>query len=231
MKFLAFLILALGAMFAHAAEAAPDREYVLISGGVSLYAWEKFKAQPHDGWWMNFIRAARLRIQQIQGQDPDAQITWLVYRPSYLARGRQDHRDYISDINSVRDIYHIKLIFFDHTSELINYLNAGQPRDRVKICNFEFFGHSNKACWMFDYSNNLDSASKAWLHEKEFGQINRGIFTRDAFVKSWGCHTGESMSKRWRSAIGIPMWGAVGKTQYMTDELPILSSEDGRWVK
>jgi hypothetical protein len=231
MKCLAFLILALGAVFANAVEAAADREYVLISGGVSLYAWEKFKAQPHDGWWMNFIRAARLRIQQIQGQDPDAQITWLVYRPSYLARGRQDHRDYISDINSVRDTYHIRLIFFDRTPELINYLNAGQPRDRVKICNFEFFGHSNKACWMFDYSNNLDSASKAWLHEKEFGQINRGIFTRDAFVKSWGCHTGESMSKRWRSAIGIPMWGAVGKTQYMTDELPILSSADGRWVK
>jgi hypothetical protein len=231
MKFPAFLILALVAVFANAAEAAADREYVLISGGVSLYAWEKFKAQPHDGWWMNFIRAARLRIQQIQGQDPDAQITWLVYRPSYLARGRQDHRDYVSDISSVRDTYHIKLIFFDRTPELINYLNAGQPRDRVKICNFEFFGHSNKACWMFDYSNNLDSASKAWLHEQEFGQINRGIFTRDAFVKSWGCHTGESMSKRWRSAIGIPMWGAVGKTQYMTDELPILSSADGRWVK
>jgi hypothetical protein len=231
MKCLAFLILALSAVFANAVEAAADREYVLISGGVSLYAWEKFKAQPHDGWWMNFIRAARLRIQQIQGQDPDAQITWLVYRPSYLARGRQDHRDYISDINSVRDTYHIRLIFFDRTPELINYLNAGQPRDRVKICNFEFFGHSNKACWMFDYSNNLDSASKAWLHEKEFGQINRGIFTKDAFVKSWGCHTGESMSKRWRSAIGIPMWGAVGKTQYMTDELPILSSADGRWVR
>jgi hypothetical protein len=213
------------------AEAAPDREIILISGGVSLYAWEKFKAQPHDSWWMNFIRAARLRIQEIQAGEPDAQITWFVYKPSYIARGRQDHRDYISDINSVRDVYHVKLIYFDHTPELINYLNGGQPRDRVKISDLEFFGHSNKACWMFDYSNNLDSASKAWLHEKELGQINRTVFTRDAFVKSWGCHTGESMSKRWRSATGVPMWGAIGKTQYMTDEMPILSSDNGRWVK
>src|SRR5687768_2547940 len=138
------------------AEAAPDREYILISGGVSLYAWEKFKSQPHDSWWMNFIRAARLRIQEIQAREPDAQITWFVYKPSYIARGRQDKRDYISDINSVRDVYKVKLIYFDRTPELIQYLNAGQPRDRVKICNFEFFGHSNKACWMFDYSSNLD---------------------------------------------------------------------------
>jgi hypothetical protein len=180
---------------------------------------------------MNFIRAARLRIQEIQAREPDAQITWIVYKPSYIARGRQDKRDYISDINSVRDVYHVKLIYFDRTPELINYLNAGQPRDRVKICDLEFFGHSNKACWMFDYSNNLDSASKAWLHEKELGQIDRNVFTRDAFVKSWGCHTGESMSKRWRSATGVPMWGAIGKTQYMTEELPVLSSDNGRWVK
>ena len=213
------------------AEAAPDREYILISGGVSLYAWEKFKSQPHDSWWMNFIRAARLRIQEIQAREPDAQITWFVYKPSYIARGRQDKRDYISDINSVRDVYKVKLIYFDRTPELIQYLNAGQPRDRVKICNFEFFGHSNKACWMFDYSSNLDSASKAWLHEKELAQIHRNIFTRDAFVKSWGCHTGESMSKRWRAAVGVPMWGAIGKTQYMTEQMPVLSSDNGRWVR
>ena len=231
MKSLAVLLFAILALFASSASAAPDREYILISGGVSLHAWEKFKAEPHDHWWMNFIRAARIRIQEIQAREPDAQITWFVYKPSYIARGRQDKRDYIPFINSVRDTYGVKLIYFDCTPELINYLNSGQPRDRVKICNFEFFGHSNKACWMFDYSNNLDSASKSWLHEKEFGQINRGIFTRDALVKSWGCHTGESMSKKWKSAIGIPMWGAIGKTQYMTEQLPVLSTANGRWVK
>lgn len=231
MKMPVFLVLSFIAICAGPLHAAPDREYVILTGGVSLHEWEKFKAEPHDSWWMNFIRASRLRIQQIQEQDPNTQITWLVYKPAYLARGRQDHRDYISDINSVRDAYHVKLIYFEHTPEVIDYLNNGQPRDRVKICGFEFFGHSNKACWMFDYSNNVDSASKAWLHEKDLGQINRAIFTKDAFAKSWGCHTGESMSKRWVAATGVRMWGAVGKTQYMTDELPILSSADGRWVK
>ena len=56
---------------------------------------------------------------------------------------------------------------------------------------------------MFDYSNNIDSASKVWLHQDDLKKINRGIFARDAYVKSWGCHTGESMSKKWHEATGV----------------------------
>jgi hypothetical protein len=228
---LAFLALVCGP--ASAATTLPDsqKEYIILTGGVSMWQWEKYKAAPHDNWWMNFVRASRIRIQQIQAENPNAQITWLVYRPSYVARAKQEKNDLISHIESVRDAFHVKLIFFDKTEELINYLNYGQNRDQVKIANFEFFGHSNRACWMFDYSNNLDSASKCWLHEDDLKQIRRGIFTKDAFVKSWSCHTGEEMSKKWKSATGIPMIGAIGKTQYMTDELPILSSENGKWVK
>lgn len=214
------------------AAADPSRENIIICGGVSLYQWEKYKAQPHDNWWANFVRACRIRIQQIKDQDPNAQITWLVYKPAYISRIKQENgNDLISHIQSVRDTFGLKLVFFDRTSQLIDYLNNGQPRDQVKISNLEYFGHSNKACWMFDYSNNIDSASKVWLHENDLDQIHRGLFTRDAFVKSWGCHTGESMSRKWKAATGVTMIGAVGKTQYMTDELPILSSGDGRWTR
>lgn len=232
MRTLFVFLLALIGLFSATAGAAANREHVIISGGVSLHVWEKWKAQPHDGWWMNFIRAARIRIQEIQAQDPEAQITWLVFKPSYITRIRQENgNDLIGHINSVRDTYHVKLIYFDRTQQLIDYLNSGQPRGTVKIANLEYFGHSNKACFMFDYSNNIDSASKVWLHEDELKQIRRGIFTKDAFVKSWGCHTGESMSRKWRAATGVSMIGAVGKTQYQTEALPILSSTNGRWTK
>lgn len=214
-----------------AAEPSTGREYIIITGGVSLWQWEKFKAAPHDNWWANFVRASRIRIQQIQAEDPRAEIAWLVYRPAYIVRGKQDKTDLIAFIQSVRDAFHVKLIFFDKKEELIDYINNGQPRAQVKICDLEYFGHSNRACFMFDYSNNLDSASKCWLHEDDLKQLHRGLFTKDAFVKSWSCHTGESMSSKWRSATGVPMIGAIGKTQYMTDELPILSSEGGRWSK
>jgi hypothetical protein len=226
--FLALLSLVAGPLSASADTA---KEYVILTGGVSLWQWEKYKAAPHDNWWANFVRASRIRMQQIRDADPNAQITWLVYRPAYLARGKQESKDLISDIDSVRDAFHTKLILFDKADEVIAYLNGGQPRDQVKICDFEYFGHSNKACFMFDYSNNLDSASKCWLHEDDLKQLHRGLFTRDAFVKSWSCHTGESMNRKFKSATGVAMIGAIGKTQYMTDELPILSTEGGKWVK
>jgi hypothetical protein len=217
-----------------AAEAETGREYILVSGGPSLMEWEKYKASPHDIWWGNFIRAARVRIQELQKENgPNVPITWLVYRPGYTRRSqRQDiSDDLIANIISVRDKYKINLVWFDTTDQLLNYINFGRPRDRVKIANFEFYGHSNRACFMFDYSNEIDSASKVWLHEDDLRKIKRGIFTKDAFIKSWGCHTGESMSKYWKRATGRPMIGAIGKTDYSPGFIPVLSSKDARWTK
>jgi hypothetical protein len=231
------LIVALLALFCvlrapvRAQSVLPNGEYVIVTGGVSLWAWEKFKAEPHDNWWMNFVRASRIRTEEIKAQNPEAKITWLVYRPAYVSRGRQDNKDLVELINSVRDAFGIKLVYFDRGSQVIDYLNAGQPRGSVKIAGLEYFGHSNKACWMFDYSNNIDSASKAWLHEDDLGKIQRGIFAKGAFIKSWGCHTGESMSRKFRSATGLTMIGANGKTAYQTDELPIVSTPGGGWVR
>jgi hypothetical protein len=226
------LLVILSCAFVLAAQAhAANSEYILLVGGPSLRQWEQYKAQPHDHWWANFIRAARIRTEQLRAQlGPDAMITWLVYKQGYVDRAQQEHQDLISYINSVGDKFHLNLLYFQNGSDVINYLNAGQRRDRMKVTGFEFFGHSNKACFMFDYSSNIDSACKSWLHESEFHKINKGVFARDAYIKSWGCHTGESMSMKWRAATGTNMIGAIGKTQFMLNELPILSSPNGKWV-
>jgi hypothetical protein len=213
------------------AASAPEGEWILLVGGVSMHQWEQYKAQPHDHWWANFVHAARIRTEQLRNErGPDALITWLVYKPAYLDRSRQDGIDLISLINSVRDKYNLHLAYFNKGAQVIDYLNNGQPRDRLKVAGFEYFGHSNRACFMFDYSNVIDSSAKAWLHEKELANINKGVFARNAFVKSWGCHTGEEMSVYWRRATGTRMWGALGKTQYMSEELPVLCSDGGKWV-
>lgn len=212
--------------------ARADREHIVVSGGISLYKWEQYKTQPHDRWWLNFVRAARLRIEQIQKEfGTDSQITWLVYAPAYRNRQREEPKPMFDIINSVRDAYGVKLVFFERGSDFVNYLNSGKDRSQVKIQSLDYFGHSNKACFMFDYSNEIDSASKQWLHEDELGRIRRGIFAPNAEVISWGCHTGESFSQKWKAATGIPMRGAVGKTQYMTHDLPVLSSPGGRWAQ
>lgn len=230
-----FRILAVFFLFGvFAASAEVQREYVLVSGGPSLQEWEKFKAEPHDRWWGNFIRAARVRIQEIQAKSgSSANITWLVHKPSYARRAaRQDQQDLLANIISVRDKYGVNLVWFTEGDEVIDYLNAGQPRDRIKIANFEYYGHSNRACWMFDYSNEIDSGSKSWLHENDLGRLRRDIFTRDVFIKSWSCHTAESMSKKWKKATGKRMIGAIGKTDYSNGHLrnwtPGLS-EGARW--
>jgi hypothetical protein len=210
---------------------AADSEYIMLVGGPSMYQWEKYKVYPHDHWWANFVRAARIRTEQLRIQlGSDAKITWLVYKQGYVDRAKQENQDLIGLIDSVREKFGLNLVWFHAGAEVVDYVNHGQPRDQVKIADFEYFGHSNRACFMFDYSNNIDSACKSWLHEDELTKINRRDFARGAYVKSWGCHTGESMSKKWYRATGTHMIGAIGKTQFMMEELPILISEGGKWV-
>lgn len=212
--------------------AAFETEYVLLSGGPSLLLWEKWKNPPHDKWWMNFIRAAEIRINELKSQGvPASRITWMVYRPAYLSRAKQENLDLIGYIENLHTTLGVKLKFFSRAGEVVNYINEGKPRDRVQIADLEYFGHSNKACWMFDYSNLVDSSSKVWIHEKELTGLQPGIFTKDAFIKSWGCHTGESMSQKFRKITGVKMWGATGRSQYNTHELPTLAlPEKCKWT-
>jgi hypothetical protein len=214
-----------------AATPPTNGEYVLLVGGPSLMMWEKYKLQPHDHWWANFIRAARIRTEQIRNTaGPDVKITWLVYRQGYKDRGIQEKQDLFTFIDSVREKFNLKLVYIDKGNDVINYLNSGQPRDSLKVVDFEYFGHSNAKCFMFDYSSNIESACKSWLHEDELRQISGRDLARGAFAKSWGCHTGESMSRKFLAATGIPMWGVIGKTQYMMDELPIIVGQGAKWV-
>ncbi|MDQ2660097.1 MAG: hypothetical protein M3Y03_06725, partial [Verrucomicrobiota bacterium] len=218
MKTISLALLSLMLLFsaapAHAAKVTP--EYVILVGGPSLMEWEKYKGPlAHDHWWANFVRAARIRTGQLREKyGPDAKITWLVYKQGYIDRSQQDKQNLLGVLDSVREKFNLNLVYFHDGNDVIRYLNEGQPRDHVKVAFFEYFGHSNKACFMFDYSSNIDSSSKSYLHQSMLGAIKRSAFTRDAEVRSWGCHTGEMMSQKWRQAVGTRMWGVVGKTQY-----------------
>ena len=229
---LAFSTVAFAQGGAQGAAPIDPGEHIVVTGGVSIWDWEKYKIEPHDHWWLNFVRASRLRIEQLRQQyGPSARITWLVYRRGYERRQKQESENLFSVIQSVRDKYRVNLIYFNTTDQVCGYLDNGLDRSRYKIGSFDYFGHSNKACFMFDYSNEIGSASKTWLHETELQQkLRRGIFAKNAQVKSWGCYTAESMSTKWYQATGAKMIGAVGKTQYMTNELPVLASSNGRWA-
>lgn len=195
-------------------------EFIIVSGGPSVRRWEELRVpkDQHDRWWGNFIRAARIRIQQIRRAHGDAaQITWMVYRPGYERRvGEDTYRNVpygcsIEKILSVRDAFRLKLVWFYSGDELVSYINSRPSRS---IVDFEYFGHSNRDCLMFDYSCEISGASTAFLHESQLSRLKRHPFAPGARCRSWGCHTGESMSRFWKSATGLPLEGAVGKTDY-----------------
>ena len=72
---------------------------------------------------------------------------------------------------------------------------------------------------------------KEWLHERDLGKIRSSIFASNAYCKSWGCHTGESMSAVWKSKLGIPLEGARGKTDYRALASGKFPEVSGGWVR
>ena len=200
---------------------ADQNEYLIVSGGPALRKWEDLRrnGEQHDRFWGNFIRTARSRIEELQKAQPGINITWLVYLDSYERRNVEDKRSVTALIESVRDKYKVKLVWFHTGDDVINYINSGSNRSRNKISGFEYFGHSNKFCFMFDYSSDVYGVSTSWLHQRDLRRIRSSAFAQNAYCQSWGCHTGEAMSAEWKKATGLWMIGADGKTDYTDLEL------------
>ncbi len=197
-------------------------EYLVVSGGPALRVWENLRKpdEQHDRWWGNFVRPARVRMQELQRTLPrGTTLTWLVYGDAYARRAAEDRQPLVSFVESVRDTYGIRLVWFRTGDELISYINNGMNRRSVKVSGFEYFGHSNKFCFMFDYSSSVYGGSSAWLHEADLRRIRSSAFAPNAYCHSWGCHTAESMSAAWKRATGIWMVGALGKTDYSNGHL------------
>ncbi len=198
--------------------AVADTEYIVVSGGPAVRTFEDLRKpqEQHDRWWGNFIRTARVRMQEIHKTAPaGTHITWLVYRDGYVRRGASERQPLTQNVESVPKAYpFIKLVWFRSTDELIRYINGGMSRWSTKISGFEYFGHSNKFSFMFDYSSDVYANSVCWLHQEDLGRISGSAFAKNAYCKSWGCHTAESMSREWKRRTGVWMIGAQGKTDY-----------------
>lgn len=215
-----------------------NEEFIVASGGPSLRAWEDYRVanEQHDRYAGNFIKAAHIRLDQLRSTlGPSAQLTWLIFRPGYLTREREDqvrHPPFICDIAEIEARAAkcgARIVWFSSKDAFINYLNNRGGR---RIALFEFFGHSNKYAFLFDYSNDILGVSTCYLHCVDLKRIRRGLFTSNAHVQSWGCHTGEFMSNIWKKATGQPMIGAVGKTDYTAiGDNVSLPAMPGRWAQ
>ncbi|MCX6935611.1 MAG: hypothetical protein NTZ01_05410 [Verrucomicrobia bacterium] len=209
-------------------------DIVLISGGPALRSFEKFRTASHDKYWGNFIDAAVSRAKELKsGLKPGDPIVWLVFRPSYLRRTEEDQQDYLKILEERGQIVGIAPIYVDNKDQLFALLRRDGSKDKPKISRLEYFGHSNKKCWMFDYSNRVDGGAlePLVLHVDDLDNISGSSFTSDAECVSYGCHSGEEFSQRWRMIVGRPMVGAVGKTDYSDGGIPKLSTgKGGSWA-
>ncbi|MDX2225760.1 MAG: hypothetical protein SFY92_01470 [Verrucomicrobiae bacterium] len=216
------------------APVSAGREYVILSGGPALRQWEKTKQFPHDRVWDNFIFTAGLRIAQIKerGLAEGDRITWLIPRLSYETRGREDGKDYIAIIEQRAAENGVNLVWIYRNDmeqqEIIDYLNSGQDRNTLKVGAFDFFGHSNKSCFMIDYSNDLDGVSSIFLHKEHLKKIKPEVFAPDATAWSGGCYSGDGFIQAWKKATGVRMVGTKNKTSYETRSWPF-PSKDGYW--
>lgn len=222
-RFLLILVLALTSL--------ARADHVILAGGPALRKWEDLRVErdQHDRWWANFIRASTLRMVEIRkAYGENAPLVWIVYRPGYQTRSREDGQPYTTWITDLARKRNATLLWVESTGGLIQTLNS-RPRGSIKT--FDYFGHSNRYCFMLDYGNDIMAASTAWLHENDLSRINRSIFARDSYCKSWGCHTGESMSQVWKSRLGTPLEGAMGATDYRVVGKGILPTVNGRWSR
>lgn len=206
-------------------------EHVIVCGGPALRTWENYRTgdDQHDRWWANFVRASTLRMAEVrQTYGKEAPLVWMVYKPGYEARGRDDHQPYTTWIAEQAAKRSATLIWFNSSSDYISKINA---RPHKSVVTYDYFGHSNKYAFLFDYGNEIMAASTAWLHENDISKINSSIFARDAVCKSWGCHTGASMSSVWKKKLGVPLIGAKGKTVYTMVGQGQMPTGYGGWTR
>ncbi len=214
--------------------AVPARaiEHMIVSGGPALNFFERTKEERHDRYWGNFIDSASARIRQLQAELPEGEImTWHVFRPAYETRGREERINYIFLVEERARELGVRMFWFGSRHDLFYYMNRGKDRARHKISRWEYFGHSNKRTLMFDYSNLLDGAAlePMIVHISHLAEIDPGVFHPGARCQSWGCHSGEEFSDAWFQRFGVPMIGAIGKTDYSRGGIPYISTPGGRW--
>ena len=205
---------------------------VILSGGVALKSWEHLRGpSAHDNWWANFIRAATVQMDLTLRKNPSARIVWIVYRPSYVTRGREDGKDYVSMINGQAAKRKVKLVWVDTSAQAFAAINKA-ARGKDLITDFYYFGHSNAHAFMLEYSNNIIGASTQWMHEDDLStSLHRAAFAPNASCRSFGCYTGNSMSAKWKKALGIDLWGNTEATRYHPVSNGCLPMGNGKWVK
>lgn len=213
-----------------APQAASASEHVILTGSPALRKWEDLRVEKdrHDRWWANFVRASTMRMDEIRAAyGPSSKLIWLVPKKGYIARSSEDGKPYTTWITEQAAKRGAQLTWIEDGASVIQTINS---RPAQSITTFDYFGHSNKHCFLLDYSSEIMGACTSWFHEKDLRTLKSSVFSPNAICKSWGCHTGESMNTYWKAATGIEIIGAKGKTDYSALSFGNMPAINGTWI-
>lgn len=223
-------LLSLALLFCSACLPVAEAGDVILTGGVALRAWENYRgANAHDNWWANFVRASTIQMALLQQKNPQARITWIVFRPSYITRSKENKDQFIPKIEETAKKYHVKLVWVDTADKAFREIAKAGKKEPMS--SFTYFGHSNPHAFMLDYSNAVMAASLEWMHEKDIERyLTPDMFAPNADCRSYGCYTGNSMSAYWLRATKVPLWGNTESTRYQPVGEGRLPEGAGKWV-
>ncbi|MCK4666953.1 RHS repeat-associated core domain-containing protein, partial [Candidatus Dependentiae bacterium] len=212
-------------------------EEIVVSGGPSIKSIEQNKQ--HDQYWGNFYSSAKIIIKNLKKSLKEGdEITWLVYRPGFEARGKEDENDkdyYIKKIEKAKKEFgeSVNLVWFNSKDEFIKYMNEGkieehdEGKDRSKEENkinvFYYFGHGTDALY-FEFGTKKKGVSTDCLYPDDLKLIEKDIFAKNTYAKGYGCFGAPVFSEAWEEHFGLKYHGVKGRvTYYRRDKLPKLS--------
>ena len=141
----------------------------------SLMQWEKYKVQPHDHWWANFVRRAFGRAvarSMARTRDP-----WLIYKQGYIDRGVQGKWTcWGSSIPCAK--FNLNLVLLPQRrgrDQLFEQRTTARP-DEGGLRNTLATRTKPVSCSTTKAATST-ARRKSFLHQSQFVGINRTIFT------------------------------------------------------
>ena len=186
-------------------------EYVIISGGA--YA-------PNDDWPYEFIAPAIQKINDLQAENSNESISWIVSNIGYTDEQIQEIMDVSNDLG-------VNFVLINSSAELQNYINSkntrvwdlSQSRIQDPIRKFVVFSHGEPGSIELGYFHNgaenfsLDFDWIRGVSMYAFDNPNTALYSCRA-GNDVNQYWGSNFAQEWVNVTGGRTWAPVGRTSY-----------------
>lgn len=192
---------------------------LVICGGPALKKWDDLRPT-HERCLLPprcFVNAAAYDAGKLSSQK-DANVTFLVYRDSFLRRSLDEKVTYTQEIEVfIAKHKNLKLVWFRSGQELSNYLSSITPVDFVY-----YYGYATPNVLVFDYESEISRGSTAWLSIDAFFQAAKGALKEKGVCQLFPAFTGwnadfTGVAQKAKKELGRKLVVPTVQLSYSTD--------------